>query len=96
MIKTEDVEKLAKLSRINVCDEEKKIFSKEIEIILNYVDQIKLANEVSNDKRLFGEGELKNVFREDGDFHKPGQFTEDLLKNATEKENGYIKVKKIL
>jgi len=43
MIEIKDIEKLAELSRINISNEEKEVFAGEIESILNYVDQIKLA-----------------------------------------------------
>ena len=96
MIEIKDIEKLAELSRINISNEEKEVFAGEIESILNYVDQIKLATGEAGRAISLEEGGLKNVFREDRDSHDSGQFTEDLLESAPEKENGYIKVKKIL
>ena len=40
--------------------------------------------------------EIFNVFREDEPVIKPGEYTENLLKQAPDKERGFIKVKKIL
>ena len=96
MIEIKDIEKLAELSRINVSDDEKEAFLKDMESILDYVGQIKTVAGTANIATTQDENELKNVFREDENCHDPGQFTEDLLKTAPEKENGYVKVKKIL
>ena len=94
MIEVKDIEKLAELSRINISSEEKEIFLKDMLSILDYVDQIKkAAGAAAMPPEEIG---LKNILREDGPFHNPGQFTELLLDSAPEKEEGYIKVKKIL
>lgn len=94
MIELKDIEKLAELSRIRVSDAEKEIFLRDIESILGYVAQIKKV--AGNEQVSLSELESKNVFREDANSHISGQFTEVLLKCVPEKENGYIKVKKIL
>lgn len=96
MIEIRDIEKLAELSRINISGEEKEIFRKDIESVLGYVDQIKMVAGGTDMAMPREEGELKNVFREDENWHNSGQFTEALLESAPEKEDGYIKVKKIL
>lgn len=94
MIEIKDIEKLAELSRIRVSDSEKISFLKDIDSILGYVDQIKKV--VGSEQASLAELNLKNVFREDANPHDSGQFTENLLDCAPEKENDYIKVKKIL
>ena len=96
MIELKDIEKLAELSRINVSGEEKQTFLKDIESILNYVDQIKTVAEGADMTMSRQETELVNVFREDKDCHDSGRFTEALIESAPEKENGFIRVKKIL
>lgn len=94
MVEIKDIEKLAELSRIRISDDEKKVFLKDIDSILNYVEQIKEV--VENEQFTSPESGLKNIFREDADPHDSGQFTENLLDCVPEKENAYIKVKKIL
>ena len=61
MIEIKDIEKLAELSRINVADEEKQVFLKDIESILNYVDQIKTVAEGADMTMSRQETELANV-----------------------------------
>lgn len=96
MIDFKVIEKLAELSRISVSDEEKGKFLKDLESILSYVDQIKTAVGEDGMKVIRAEDEQINVFREDDNCHDRGQFTETLLACAPEREDGYVKVKKIL
>ncbi len=96
MIELKNIEKLAELSRIRVSDEEKEVFLKDIGSILGFVDQIKDVAGKADMTMTQSENGLKNIFREDAHPHISGQFTEDLLGCVPEKENGYVKVKKIL
>jgi len=88
---------LAKLARIDLSDEESQRLVGEFEAILNYVGQIKSASPASR-KATEDESEyaLKNVMRDDGEPHESGIHTEELLKQAPNREGDYIKVKKIL
>lgn len=92
----EDIEKLAKLARIDISNKEKELMRKDIESILEYVGHIKnIEQNISADvKREIPA--LKNVMREDVVTHKPGEFSEDLLSLAPSREGNYLKVKKIL
>jgi aspartyl-tRNA(Asn)/glutamyl-tRNA(Gln) amidotransferase subunit C len=94
MISKKDIEKLADLSRIEISEEEKDGFVKDIDSILSYVGQIKEANIAGSN--LPENLVLKNVFREDVEPHESGKFTEEILAEAPKKENGYFKVKKII
>lgn len=95
MIELKDIEKLAELSRVSISQSEKEMFFKDIGSILEYVDQIKkVAGET---KSVSSEDGVRvNVFREDENCHKTGEFTEALIESAPKKENGRVKVKKIL
>lgn len=93
MIYKEDIAKLAELARIEVNETEMKSLAKDIEAILSYVEQVKDVS-VANDTEE--KGGLVNVFRADSAPHESGIFTDALISAAPEKEDGYVKVKKIL
>lgn len=93
MLRIEEIEKLAKLARLEIPGEEKETLRKEVEEILEYVGQIQKLSPQEPPKEA---GIVRNIFREDKEPHQTGEFTDTLLANAPEKESGYIKVKKIL
>ncbi len=93
MLSIEEIEKLAKLARLEIPADEKETLRKEVDEILEYVGQIQKLSPKEPPKEA---GFVHNVFRDDKEPHQSGEFTDALLANAPEKENGYIKVKKIL
>lgn len=95
MIEIKDIEKLAELSRVKISSSEKEAFLKDIGSVLEYVDQIKKVAGESIDILSLNDTKI-NIFREDENCHKTGEFTEALIDSAPKKEDGYIKVKKIL
>jgi aspartyl-tRNA(Asn)/glutamyl-tRNA(Gln) amidotransferase subunit C len=93
-MKKEDIEHLAKLSRIAVTDEEAEALAGSITDILGYVSEI---NDITGERAVDKEvGVLYNVMREDGEPHEEGVYTEDLLASAPQREGRYVVVKKIL
>lgn len=93
MLKPEDIDHLATLARIMLSDKEKAEFPKQLEAILAYVGEI---SEVVTEDRPVTPGLVKNVMRQDGDASVPGAYSEAILKNAPDTEDGYIKVKQII
>ena len=93
MLKFEEINKLAKLARLEIPAEEREILRKEVDEILEYVGQIQKLSPKEPAKEV---GLVHNVFREDKKPHQTGEFTDNLLANAPGKESGYVKVKKIL
>ena len=93
MLKLEEIEKLAKLARLEIPAEEKETLRKEVAEILEYVGQIQKLSPQEPPKEA---GIIHNVFRDDKGPHQTGEFTDALLANAPDREDGYIKVKKIL
>jgi aspartyl-tRNA(Asn)/glutamyl-tRNA(Gln) amidotransferase subunit C len=88
-----EIDNLAKLCRIELSDDEKVELLKEMDTILDFVNQIQTVK-VDDEKKEAGT--LRNVLREDKEPHESGQFTESILSEAPGKEGGYFKVKKIL
>ncbi len=86
-----DVEKLAELARIEIPDEEKAEFVKNLGSILGYVDIIKNAAVEGIKPEV---GELRNVAREDEarDFDD----RQKLISAFPDSDGDYLKVKKIL
>jgi len=93
MIKIEEVEKLAKLARIELTGEEKEQFQKEIGAILDYVSELKEAPTRGNEGEITPEH--RNQLREDENPHETGIYNKELLDEAPRSEKGFVKVKKI-
>jgi aspartyl-tRNA(Asn)/glutamyl-tRNA(Gln) amidotransferase subunit C len=96
MINSDDIEHLAKLSRIELSESDTEGLTKDIESILGYVDQLKEIQTDLDVKRPSDGGLVKNVLREDGESHESGIYTDEILKEAPSVEDGFVKVKNIL
>lgn len=90
-----DIEKLAKLARIELTEAEKETYLKDISAILGYVDQIQEVVKLSSSSS-HKVGELRNVTLEDNGKNISGQNTKDIVAEFPRKEGDYLKVKKIL
>jgi len=93
-MKREDIEHLAKLSRIAVTDTEADELATDITSILGYVSDIEAITGTSAPEKKVGV--LFNVMREDENPDEPGMYTEDLLSLAPKRDGQYLKVKKII
>lgn len=94
MLEIKDIEKLAKLARIELTEEEKQKLLKEVDPILGYVAQLKeVVATVGEDKRA---GELRNVMRDDVNPTETGVNTKDIVADMPASQDNYLKVKKIL
>jgi len=97
MISKENVRKLAGLARIKLTPAEEASLAADMENILGYVKQIQEVSASQNsDTKKQGHPAAKNVLRADGEPHKSGEYTEDLLAAAPARQGQYVKVKKIL
>ncbi|MBP3924860.1 Asp-tRNA(Asn)/Glu-tRNA(Gln) amidotransferase subunit GatC [bacterium] len=92
MITIKDVEHVAKLARLELTEDEKELYTKQLGDVLKYVDQM---NEVdtSDVKPMAQVIDFVNVMREDEVIHDISK--EELMKNAPEEENGFFRVPKI-
>ena len=92
MITVKDVEHVAKLARLELTEEEKELYTKQLGDVLKYVDQM---NEIdtSNVKPMTQVIDFVNVMREDKVEYE--HTKEELMANAPDEENGFFKVPKI-
>lgn len=91
----ERVIKLANLARIDIDEQEAESLSHEFGSILNYVGEVKEASAAAGPLAEV-DLPLKNVFRDDGESHDSGIYTEKILSQAPSREGDYVKVKNIL
>ncbi|MFH1607109.1 MAG: Asp-tRNA(Asn)/Glu-tRNA(Gln) amidotransferase subunit GatC, partial [Nanoarchaeota archaeon] len=77
MLEIKDIEKLAKLARIELTSEEKEKLLKEVDPILGYVAQLKeVVSTVGEEKKA---GELRNVTRSDENPTETGANTKNIV-----------------
>ncbi len=93
MLEIKDIEKLAKLARIELSSDEKEQLLKEVEPILGYVAQLKEVVSTEGDKKA---GELRNIFREDDNPTETSKNTKDIVQNMPDSKDDYLNVNKIL
>ncbi|KKQ35054.1 MAG: Aspartyl/glutamyl-tRNA(Asn/Gln) amidotransferase subunit C [Candidatus Nomurabacteria bacterium GW2011_GWB1_37_5] len=87
------MEKLAELARIEINDEEKNELLGDLQAILGYVEQVNKASTVNQVNQAI---EHVNIMREDKEPHETGIYTDKILAEVPESQDGYVKVKKIL
>ena len=88
-----DVAYVARLARINLTDAEAKVFQKQLDDVLKYVEKLRQAD-VSDVEPAAHALPIFNVFREDAPHD---WFTaEEALTNAPRKTNGLFVVPKVV
>lgn len=93
-ITTDEVRKLADLSKLDLSKEEVEQYRHEIEQILGFLSQLDTIDTTGVEETSQVTG-LQNVTRQDV-IHDYGVDREQLLKNAPSTEKGYLKVKRVL
>lgn len=92
MITIKDVEHVAKLARLELTEEEKEKYSKQLGDILTYVEQMNKVD-TTNVEPMSHAIPVVNVMREDKVVCE--QTKEELMANAPSKEDGFFRVPKI-
>lgn len=93
-LSTDDVLKLAKLSRLRLSPEEVTQFADEISAILGYVEQLQELD-LANLESTYQVTGLKNVTRQDV-LKDYGTTPKELLKNAPAMEGKHVKVRRMI
>ncbi len=95
MISSDDVKKLARLSRLSLTDEEVKRLEGEMDSIIAYVDIVqKIPTPDASSGSVYLD--IENVMREDAEAHPARAYTEKLTEQFPRRDGDYLKVKKIL
>ena len=92
-VSLKDVEKIADLARLYIPEEEKEEYTRQLNIILEYMEQLNRVD-TSNVEPLSHPFELTNVFRDDD--VQPSLPVDEALRNAPEKSGNYFKVPKVI
>jgi aspartyl-tRNA(Asn)/glutamyl-tRNA(Gln) amidotransferase subunit C len=92
-ISVEDIEKVARLSRLTLSEEEKKEMLRELNNFLSYAKRL-TELDMTGIEPASHVIPVHNVFREDE--VKPSMERDTLLKNAPDKEDGAFKVPKVI
>lgn len=92
-VTVKDVEKIASLAKLKFSEDEKVKLQKELNKILEYIDQLNELN-LENVLPLENINESENVIREDK--VRESLKTEEALKNAPSKTGKFFKVPKVI
>ncbi|MEC1101090.1 Asp-tRNA(Asn)/Glu-tRNA(Gln) amidotransferase subunit GatC [Bacillus paralicheniformis] len=92
-ISIEEVKHVAHLARLAITDEEAAMFTEQLDSIISFAEEL---NEVDteNVKPTTHVLQMKNIMRED--VPDKGLPVEDVVKNASDHKDGYIRVPSIL
>jgi len=92
MISKDEVKHIAKLARLELTEKEVEKMQKDLSAILDYFAVLKKAPKIQVKTSKAG----KNVLRKDEAVAKPASLANNLVAQAPDKKDGYIKVKAIL
>ncbi|QSQ07745.1 Aspartyl/glutamyl-tRNA(Asn/Gln) amidotransferase subunit C [Koleobacter methoxysyntrophicus] len=92
-ISKKDVEHVAQLARLHLEEEEKELYTRQLNSILNYMEKLGELDtgDVEPTAHVLP---IKNVFREDR--VEQSMDIEEVLRNAPDREEGFFKVPKII
>lgn len=88
-----DIEKVARLARLELSEEEKKTFGNQLEQVLTYMEQLNRIDTAGVEPTSHAIP-IQNAFREDK--VRPSFGREDVLGIAPEEEDGHFKVPRII
>lgn len=92
-ISKEQVERVAKLARLDVSEDEKTTFARQLSSILTHIDQLKALDTMGVEPTATVLP-TENVFRDDE--VRPSLSQEQALANAPDQSEGFFRVPKIL
>ena len=88
-----DIDKVARLARLDLSREEKEIFGEQLDQILEYMEALNRLDTTGVETTSHAIP-ISNVFREDES--RPSFGRDDVLAVAPEEEEGYFRVQRII
>lgn len=88
-----EIEKVARLARLELSEKEKETFGKQLEDILSHMEQLNQVN-TRGVEPTFHAIPIQNAFREDQT--KPSFPQKEVLAIGSDEEEGYFKVPRII
>lgn len=89
----EEIKKLAQMARVDMDEAEMLEIAASFEGILDYVGHVQEVSESTDMKAYYP---LENVMRDDMVTNTPGEWTEKILAQMPDTQDGFLKVKQIL
>jgi aspartyl-tRNA(Asn)/glutamyl-tRNA(Gln) amidotransferase subunit C len=90
MIKSEDLDRIAALAKLEIKDSEKTEYIEEIENLLGHIEKIMIADEENNEVSY----QFKDFSELREDEVKPSTDRDKLLSNADDTQDGFVKLKR--
>lgn len=90
MIKSEDLDRIATLAKLEIKDSEKTEYIEEIENLLGHIEKIMIADEENNEVSY----QFKDFSELREDEVKPSLVRDKLLSNADDTQDGFVKLKR--
>jgi aspartyl-tRNA(Asn)/glutamyl-tRNA(Gln) amidotransferase subunit C len=94
-LEKKEIEHIANLARLRLTDEESKVYGEQLSHILNYIDQLKEVDTTGVEPTAQVTG-LVDVMRTDEVVTWEQEETDKALTQASEKEGGQLRVKRIM
>jgi len=95
MIKTQELEHIAHLARLEYTPEALESLRGDFENIFGYIDQLNEV-EASEERQSAAASSVKNALRDDKVTTQNAEYTEDLLAAAPKRNGNFVEVKKII
>ena len=92
-ISSADVDKIAKLAKLDLSEDERKKFSSQLSDIVSYMEKLNRLD-TKDVEPLAHVNDLMNVSREDKS--RPSMEKEDVFKNSPQNDNEFFLVPKVL
>ena len=91
----QEIQEIAKLARLDLTEAELEKYGGQLSAVLSYIDQLKEVNVKGVEPTAQVTG-MANVLREDKARDWDKEEIEEALKDAPERERGFIKVKRVI